>query len=116
MPYAPKRHQPAGTGNSKKEYDQRRKNKPQRKLRNSHQWQRVRQLVMQSHPLCWLCLRAGRTTAATHIHHIQGIEVRPDLTFDRANLVPLCNRCHVSIEAKERAGQRTAELFKDWRG
>lgn len=53
-------------------------------------WRKVRAMALARQPLCCDCQRAGRTTAATEVHHIDG-NPRHN-AFD--NLMPLCKRCH----------------------
>lgn len=57
-------------------------------------WRRVRAAVLREQPLCVLCLKEGRTTAASHVDHILERKVRPDLAFDMDNLQALCQPCH----------------------
>lgn len=50
--------------------------------------------------ICQDCLRAKsrgemtRPRTATVVHHIQPVELRPDLRLDLENLVSLCDACH----------------------
>lgn len=56
--------------------------------------------------MCVRCKEQGRITVATEVHHIQPRNERPDLTFERSNLLPLCSSCH----EKEHSVQWPKEL------
>jgi 5-methylcytosine-specific restriction enzyme A len=55
-------------------------------------WQRLREAVLAEDPLCRHCLAVGVTKAAEHLDHI--VPKRRGGTDARANLQPLCHRCH----------------------
>ena len=64
-------------------------------------WRRCRKLALQrDNYLCQSCLRQGRTTVATEVHHIIPLEQRRDLALSIDNLMSLCHECH---EATKRA-------------
>lgn len=67
---------------------------PWRGLYRTARWQRLRAAVLADEPLCRMCAQQDRVTAASHVDHV--IPHRGDETrmFDRANLQPLCARCH----------------------
>jgi 5-methylcytosine-specific restriction endonuclease McrA len=80
--------------------------------RNSSRWRKVRELFRAHNPWCVNPLGLhGDAVVMQQVHHIQGLIHRPDLAFDLSNLAPLCTRCHRRIEALERAGEPTAQLF-----
>ena len=56
-------------------------------------WQRVRKLKLQAHPLCEPCKARGKLVPATTVNHIKAIEERPDLRLDLANLRSCCKPC-----------------------
>jgi|SRR5690625_1319520 len=59
------------------------------------QWTRVRSNILRRDEyMCRECRRFGRTTEATHVHHIFPIETHWELRTNRDNLVSLCNVCH----------------------
>lgn len=68
----------------------------------SARWRRLRAQVLQAHPLCQECERAGRVRAAAEVHHITPVDSVPTvaakeaLMFAPSNLVALCHRCHVA--------------------
>ncbi len=58
-------------------------------------WKRARVMALQrDHYLCQECLKAGRMTMATEVHHVRPLEDYPDLALDLDNLESLCRRCH----------------------
>ncbi len=83
------------------------------KLINTTRWRRLRAAVLSEHPLCAVCLREGRTAAATEVHHITPVEAgvtarrRERLAYDVANLMPLCHGCHVAVHRS--AGKNTRQ-------
>ncbi len=93
-----------------------------RSFRSKARWQRFRKSFINKYPLC--CDPLGDheqdqvVVAATDVHHIVPLEERIDLGCTQANCAPLCNRCHMKIENKERrqAGS-TRQLFANakWR-
>ena len=82
-------------------------------LINTKRWRRLRAFVLKRYPLCRECLRQGRTTAATEVHHLTPIESAPTaqqrerLAYDVSNLEPLCHNCHVEVH--RRAGKSSRE-------
>ena len=61
----------------------------------SKAWRRTRLLVLQrDHYLCKHCLKRGRITRATEVHHIEELEEHPERALDLTNLVSLCWDCH----------------------
>lgn len=73
-------------------------------LINCTRWRAVRKDYLTQHPLCEDCLQAGRTTAATLVHHIKPLEdyignaiVMEVLAYDESNLRALCHDCHIAV-------------------
>jgi 5-methylcytosine-specific restriction protein A len=60
----------------------------------SRAWRAVRAAVLLSSPLCADCQRAGKLTAAAHVHHVRDRRHAPALALDRSNLEGLCQPCH----------------------
>ncbi len=72
----------------------------------SRTWRELRQAYIMSHPLCENCLKAGKVTPATDIHHKDSFmnyagEEREAKAFDSTNLMALCKGCHSKLHAKE---------------
>lgn len=84
------------------------------RIRNSRQWQRVRQMHRDRQPLCCDPFGAHPDDPQPNqsSHHIQPLASRPDLAFDFSNLAGLCTACHARVERMERAGRPTAALFR----
>lgn len=57
-------------------------------------WLRLRAAFLAEHPLCADCERAGRVTAAEHVHHLKERKDHPELALDWDNLEALCQPCH----------------------
>ena len=68
------------------------------KLYGSARWRRLRALVLNEEPLCRLCERQGKTTAADTVDHIKEHKGDVALFYDRDNLQPLCASCHSGIK------------------
>ena len=69
------------------------------RLRKSGRWQRLRDVAVNTHPTCMVCLR----NKAVLVHHIVPASENIDLFFDLSNLAPLCVSCHRKVhEAYER--------------
>ena len=67
----------------------------------SRAWRQLRREALQrDHYLCQDCMAAKargemiRPRAATVVHHMQPVELRPDLSLDLDNLISLCDPCH----------------------
>lgn len=81
-------------------------------IRSSSRWQMARSAYRSTHPLC--CNPFGwhkGPEPMRHVHHVQGLAVRPDLALDWDNLRSLCWGCHNEVERRERRGEDTALLF-----
>ena len=77
------------------------------KWRSSQRWKTLRDSVFATDPLCRLC-----GSIADHIHHI---EMDFDKFWERDNLVPICESCHIKThESYIRLGnaQGAKILFK----
>ena len=67
----------------------------------------VRPARLRANPLCAICLKQGRVTAATVVDHVVAHKLDPDL-FWNGELQSLCARCHDSVKQKEeRSGRIT---------
>lgn len=63
--------------------------------RYGYKWRKIRAKFLSAHPLCEQCLRQGRYTAATEVHHITPLS--DGGTNDERNLMALCKACHSRI-------------------
>ena len=80
-----------------------------RKLRQkayqSADWRNTRESYMHSNPLCEECLKKGKVTPATSVHHIKSPfkngEVNRFLLLDNENLMSVCHECHADIHNRQ---------------
>ena len=76
-----------------------------RRMYDSVRWRKCRRMWLAAHPVCAMCARQGRTTAATTIDHIKPHDGDYDLFWDTGNWQSLCASCHSGIKrAQERHG------------
>ena len=80
------------TAQPERDYEQHRGTAHQRGY--GKRWQKVRRLKLGRDPLCIDCARAGHTTPATEVHHIQSRKEFPALAYELSNLESLCKACH----------------------
>lgn len=66
-----------------------------------YRWQQARERFLAEHPLCVMCSREGRVTAATVVDHVVPHRGDERLFWDRSNWQPLCKAHHDG--AKQRA-------------
>lgn len=62
-------------------------------------WPRIRARFLAEHPLCAVCQKEGRVTAAVEVHHV--LPLSQGGTHDEDNLMALCKACHSRITARE---------------
>ena len=62
-------------------------------------WPRIRARFLAEHPLCVVCRKEGRVTAADEVHHI--LPLSQGGTHAEDNLMALCKACHSGITARE---------------
>ena len=67
---------------------------------NSAAWRALRAQVLRNEPLCRECLRRGVLCAASVVDHRDG----DSHNNARANLQPLCSRCHSRLTARHDGG------------
>lgn len=86
------------------------------RLIRTARWQHLRRAALEAHPLCVRCERKGVTRSATVVHHIEPVEEalfladKVRLMFDPANLMPLCDDCHVEVHTEMgRSGKEAAK-------
>ena len=86
------------------------------RLRSKAHYRKFRAWFRRRHPLCADPFGdhqgAGVVAGMDHVHNIKPVECHPELLCSEANCVSLCSRCHTRIEADERRGLPTCELFK----
>lgn len=57
-------------------------------------WRRLRALKLAEDPFCERCLERNITVPAIDVHHIQEVDLRPELALEYNNLESLCKTCH----------------------
>ena len=70
---------------------------------SSRRWTALRLTKLASDPLCAICEKHGRTTAAREVHHIEPAMHNPSAFFDWDNLLSVCVPCHRAIDNARRA-------------
>ena len=76
---------------------------------HSKQWETVRDGVLRRDGYqCQYCKRYGRLRGASHVHHINPIEIYPELALARWNLGSLCRECHNRMHDRD-SHELTAE-------
>ena len=70
---------------------------PQTKYRYNGRWKKIRDRYIRAHPLCEECMKYGRYTKATQVHHV--LPLSEGGTSDEKNLMSVCNECHARIHA-----------------
>jgi 5-methylcytosine-specific restriction enzyme A len=76
-------------------------------------WKSKREKVLRRDEYCCQeCKRYGKTTAATTVHHIHPLRIRPDLRLTTWNLVSLCGKCHDKMH--DRNSDELTGLGKQW--
>lgn len=66
-------------------------------------WRRLRRMALQrDHYLCQACLRKGRITIATEVHHLRPVRDYPGLALVLDNLESLCWPCHELTKPRNR--------------
>ena len=63
-------------------------------------WRRLRESVLNAHPLCVPCRAEGRTVAAVEVDHVLPLHLGG--TDARGNLMPICEEHHSMKTARER--------------
>lgn len=98
--------------------------KTYRRLIHTRQWLMLRRRKLTEQPMCERCLKEGRYTQATEVHHVVpvddalGNDGKRALMFDYHNLQALCHRCHVEVHTEmgrsgKQQNRRKTERQKD---
>lgn len=81
------------------------RNRPSARARGyDGKWERARLRFLGEHPLCVVCEREGRLTAASVVDHITPHKGDQRLFWDESNWQPLCAPCHSEKTAREDGG------------
>lgn len=65
-------------------------------------WEKVRLAYLREHPLCEECLRQGRVTAATVVHHKIAHEGNEQLFWDEHNWEARCRADHEATHGRRK--------------
>lgn len=79
-------------------------------------WQRARNHYIRLHPFCEMCLRSGRYSQATEVHHV--LPISQGGTNAQDNLMALYKPCHsrITAEMDDRWHQRRQTYHFWWGG
>jgi len=72
-----------------------------RRMYDSVRWRKARRMWLAAHPVCAMCARQGRTTAANTVDHIRPHDDDYDKFWDMDNWQSLCSTCHNSIKQQQ---------------
>lgn len=61
-----------------------------------------------------VCICCGLEKRKMQIHHLESRNIRPDLIFDKNNLVIICENCHKDFHKKYGYGNNTKEQFEKY--
>lgn len=65
-------------------------------------WKKTREAVLRRDAYqCKECLRYGKITLATTVHHIKPVEKNPELYLNSKNLISCCSSCHNSFHDRD---------------
>jgi len=82
------------------------KDKDYIRLIHDRRWLRLRRQRLTLHPVCEMCEKEGRVTAAVEVHHIVPVETgltfrqKAELMFSPSNVMALCHECHVRVHTE----------------
>lgn len=93
---------------------------PMRDLRQqayqNTQWRKTREQYLRLNPLCEECLKNGKVTAASSVHHKESPfktgEINYTLLLDFDNLEAICESCHGQLHSKGKVDNPEAEWEK----
>lgn len=83
-----------------------RKDKTTNERGYDYKWQKARISFLSLHPLCVMCEREGRITAATVVDHRVPHQGNEALFWDQTNWDPLCKKHHDSDKKMIEAGKK----------
>jgi len=74
-------------------------------------WRRIRARKLQTDPLCERCLKNGRTTSATEVHHVTPRSLGGD--HSPSNLMSICTPCHDELGMPRRTRTDGIAVLED---
>jgi 5-methylcytosine-specific restriction protein A len=97
MPVGFPTHRPAWLTSKQerdREYTRTRRDKEAARFYHSKAWLALTKIQLDDHPYCYDCLLKGIYTSAVLSHHVEPIDMRPELALDQHNLRSSCLPCH----------------------
>lgn len=83
---------------------------------NSQKWKKLRETYLKNNPLCEECLKKGKVTPATSVHHkvspFKNGEINYNLLLDYNNLESVDHECHAAIHNKEQGHVSPEDVLK----
>ena len=83
---------------------------------NNQNWKKLRETYLKTHPLCEECLKKGKVTPATSVHHkvspFKNGEINYNLLLDYNNLESVDHECHAAIHNKEQGHISPEEIIR----
>lgn len=76
-------------------------------------WDKARKVWLDHHPLCAVCEREGRVTAAGEVDHIIPHEGDQALFWDQTNWQSICRNHHIEKSAEE-SRSRKSSMLPSW--
>jgi len=95
-----------------REYDQRRGSARERGYNS--RWEKARKTYLMRNPLCVMCQKEGRVTAATVVDHIRPHKGDSALFWDTDNWQSLCKPHHDRDKQREERGRFQAVDIDGW--
>lgn len=76
-------------------------------------WRKLREVILKRDKhLCKECIRTGRVTDATTVHHIIPESVDNTLFYESDNLISLCPGCHNKMHIRDT--DELTDVGKKW--
>ena len=95
-----------------REYDQRRGSARERGYNS--RWEKARKTYLMRNPLCVMCAKENRVTAANVVDHVIPHKGSTELFWDTSNWAALCFHCHNSTKQREERGRFQAVDVDGW--
>ena len=87
------------------------------KAYNNTNWKKVRDAYMKQNPLCEECLKQGKVTPATSVHHLKSPfskgEINYTLLLEYENLMAICHECHGKLHAQEQGHKPVSDIISE---
>ena len=85
------------------------------KFYHSTDWNQLRmKAYLRDNRECQHCKAEGKVVKGQNVHHIQPIDLRPDLALNIDNLITLCIDCHNKVRGRVYGGSRKQWNDEQW--